>query len=101
MIHQAKSNPQLLDDQIFSERIASAISAIGPSVWTGRALQAECDDLELMGLAPLHPALDGTFVLLAIMDIRARSISFASRPRRPCPRRGLGGECVVRTAALA
>ena len=29
MIHQAKSNPQLLDEQIFSERIASAISAIG------------------------------------------------------------------------
>jgi hypothetical protein len=49
MIQQPKSNPQLLDEQIFSERIASAISAIGPSVWTGRALQAECDDLELMG----------------------------------------------------
>ena len=29
MIHQAKSNPQLLDEQIFSERLASAISAIG------------------------------------------------------------------------
>ena len=28
MIHQAKSNPQLLDEQIFSERIASAISAM-------------------------------------------------------------------------
>ena len=28
MIHQAKSNPQLLDEQIFSERLASAISAI-------------------------------------------------------------------------
>src|SRR6516164_3007662 len=27
--------------------------------------------------------LSGTFVFLAIMDIRARSISFASRPRRP------------------
>ena len=27
--------------------------------------------------------LNGTFVSLAIMDIRARSISFASRPRRP------------------
>jgi hypothetical protein len=30
MIHQAKSNPQLLDEQIFSERLAFAISAIGP-----------------------------------------------------------------------
>jgi hypothetical protein len=27
--------------------------------------------------------VDGAFELLAIMDIRARSISFASRPRRP------------------
>ena len=27
--------------------------------------------------------LNGTFVFLAIMDIRARSISFASWPRRP------------------
>jgi hypothetical protein len=27
--------------------------------------------------------LEGTFVFLAIMDIRAHSISFASRPRRP------------------
>jgi len=58
-------------------------SASGPSVWTGRALQAESDDLEVVGLALLYPALDGTFEFLAIMDIRARSISFASRPRRP------------------
>ena len=27
--------------------------------------------------------IDGAFELLAIMDIRARSISFATRPRRP------------------
>ena len=58
-------------------------SVHGPSVWTGRALQAESDDLKMIGLALLYPALDGTFVFLAIMDIRARSISFASRPRRP------------------
>ena len=58
-------------------------SVHGPSVWTGRALQAESDDLEVMGPALLYPALDGTFEFLAIMDIRARSISFASRPRRP------------------
>jgi len=31
MIHQAKSNPQSLDERIFSERLASAISAIGTS----------------------------------------------------------------------
>jgi hypothetical protein len=41
-------------------------------------LQAESDDLEVIGLALLYPALDGTFVFLAIMDIRVRSISFAS-----------------------
>jgi hypothetical protein len=29
MIHQAKSNPQLLDEQIFSGRLESAISALG------------------------------------------------------------------------
>ena len=54
------------------------MSPCGPSVWTGRALQAENDDLEMIGLAHLYP-----FVFLAIVDIRARSISFASRPRRP------------------
>jgi hypothetical protein len=59
------------------------MTAYGPSVWTGRALQAKNDDVELIGLALLYPALDGTFVFLAIMDIRARSISLATRPRRP------------------
>jgi hypothetical protein len=33
-------------------------SEIGPSVWTGRALQAESDDLEMIGLALLYPALE-------------------------------------------
>ena len=32
------------------------MSASGPSVWTGRALQAENDDLEKVGLALLYPA---------------------------------------------
>jgi hypothetical protein len=67
---------------VFSRTIERT-SGLGPSVWTGRALQAENDDVELMGLALLYPALDGTFVFLAIMDIRARSISLATRPRRP------------------
>ena len=48
-----------------------------PSVWTGRALQAE-----LVLRICIRP-IDGAFELLAIMDIRARSISFTSRPRRP------------------
>jgi len=34
------------------------MSAHGPSVWTGRALQAENDDLEMIGLAHLYPALE-------------------------------------------
>src|SRR5262249_55328103 len=36
----------------------SPIAAIGTSVWTGRALQAESDDLEVIGLALLYPALE-------------------------------------------
>jgi hypothetical protein len=52
IIHQAKSNPQLLDDQIFSERIA---------LLYGPAARCKPNLTELMGLAPLHPALDGTF----------------------------------------
>ena len=35
----------------------------------GRALQAESDDLEVIGLALLYPALNGTFAFLAIMEI--------------------------------
>ena len=34
---------------------------VGTSVWTGRALQAECDDLEMIGLALLYPALARNF----------------------------------------
>ena len=32
------------------------MSGCGPSVWTDRALQAENDDLEKVGLALLYPA---------------------------------------------
>ena len=35
---------------------SAAVSDDGPSVWTGRALQAENDDLEKVGLALLYPA---------------------------------------------
>ena len=34
----------------------SSMSLVGPSVWTGRALQAENDDLEKFSLALLYPA---------------------------------------------
>jgi hypothetical protein len=40
---------------------------ISTTVWTGRALQAESDDLEVIGLALLFRPLNGTFVFLAIM----------------------------------
>jgi hypothetical protein len=55
------------------------MSPVGPSVWTGRALQAENDDVELMGLALLYPAL--VFVFLAIMDIRALDLTRDSAPK--------------------
>ena len=58
-------------------------SLVGPSVWTGRALQVESDDLEKLVLRFCIRPVDGAFELLAIMDIRARSISFTTRPRRP------------------
>jgi hypothetical protein len=41
-------------------------STHGPSVWTGRALQVENDDLEKVGLALLYPSIDGALELLAI-----------------------------------
>ena len=37
---------------------SGSISAPGTFVWTGRALQAECEDLEMIGLALLYPALE-------------------------------------------
>ena len=51
----------------------------GPSVWTGRALQAESDDLEKLVLRICIRPIHGAFELLAIMDIRACSISFAGQ----------------------
>ena len=40
---------------------AASMPPIGTFVWTGRALQAECDDLEMIGLALLYPALERSF----------------------------------------
>jgi hypothetical protein len=50
------------------------------SVWTGRALQAECENMKGLVLRICIPPLHGAFVLLAIMDIRAHPISFSERP---------------------
>jgi hypothetical protein len=50
MIHQAKSNPELLDEQIFSERLASAISAIGPyTAWAQSGLGVQATKCPLIG----------------------------------------------------
>jgi hypothetical protein len=55
--------------------LAVSLSGFDPSVWTGRALQAECEKMEGVGLAHLYPRpLLGSFVLLSIMDIRANEI---------------------------
>jgi len=54
---------------------ASGMSLVGTFAWTGRALQAECEEMEGVGLAHLYPRpLLGSFVLLCIMDIRANEI---------------------------
>jgi hypothetical protein len=37
--------------------LALGFSGFDPSVWTGRALQAECEKMEGFGLAHLYPAL--------------------------------------------
>ena len=64
----------------------TATSESGPSVWTGRALQAESDDLEVIGLALLYPALErNVFVFLAIMDNpRALDLIRVSAPKARC-----------------
>jgi hypothetical protein len=56
---------------------------LAPSVWAGRALQAESDDLEVVGHALLYPALEWNVCVPGHHRYtRARSHS-RSRPRRP------------------
>jgi hypothetical protein len=47
-----------LNDAVVEDLLQSLTAGCGPSVWTGRALQAESDDLEVIGLALLYPALE-------------------------------------------
>jgi hypothetical protein len=63
--------------QVASLLMAVRISGHGRSVWTGRALQVESNDLEKLVLRICIRPIHGAFELLAIMDIRARPISFA------------------------
>jgi len=51
-----------------------------PSVWTGRVLQARCDEWRRLVLRFCIRPLNGAVLLLAIMDIRAHPISFSERP---------------------
>src|SRR5271165_413568 len=81
--HHCARSPRPRKAVVFTCHRPKAMSVSGPSVWTGRALQAESDDLERLVLRFCIRPIDGAFELLAIMDIRARSISFATRPRRP------------------
>jgi hypothetical protein len=53
---------------------------VNKCVWTGRALQAGCEQMEGVVLRICIRPLHGAFVLLAIMDIRAHPISFSERP---------------------
>src|SRR5262245_26573528 len=46
------------DGLMRSWRADSLCLRMARSVWTGRALQAESDDLEVIGLALLYPALE-------------------------------------------
>jgi hypothetical protein len=44
-------------DPVTPVKSSRAMSAVGTSVWTGRALQVEYDGLEIIGLAHLYSAL--------------------------------------------
>src|SRR5262245_43211686 len=59
---------------------AVGMPASDPDVWSGRASQ-EGSSSWLSGLAQMYPASDWSSLLRAIMDISARAISLADRPR--------------------
>jgi hypothetical protein len=63
-----------------TSQLRVSTSEFDPSVWTGRALQAGCEQMEGVVLRICIRPLHGAFVLLAIMDIRAHPISFSERP---------------------
>src|SRR6202047_345665 len=55
--HAAMSELSLLAGVTRTSRLRPPTSEFDPSVWTGRALQAECEKMEGVGLAHLYPAL--------------------------------------------
>src|SRR5215510_11190886 len=79
-------------------RIASesGATALGTTVWTGRALQVGFDDLEAIGLALLYPALERKVCSWPLW-ISARVRSYSRKgPERPVvpPDQGRDGETV-------
>jgi hypothetical protein len=69
----------------------------GTFVWTGRALQAEFDDLEMIGLALLYPALERSICCSWPSWISAHIRSHSEKgPERPLvpPDHGCDGETV-------
>jgi len=56
-------------------------SAFDPNVWSGRALQEFSSSCLIAVLHQCIRPLVGAIELLAIMDISARAISLADRPR--------------------
>ena len=74
----------------------ACMSESDPSVWTGRVLQARCDERRRLVLRFCIRHLNGAVLLLAIMDIRAHPISFSKSPEGPVgsPDHGCDGETV-------
>jgi hypothetical protein len=67
-------------------------SLIGTFVWTGRALQAECDDLEMIGLALLYPALERSVCAPGHLYAKPRNECRLKSVKQTSP----GGEQVAR-----
>ena len=76
-----------VDDSVAIEGVAdvrrtAANDVIDPDVWSGRALQESSTSSAVSGLASMYPAFGWSIALRAIMDISARAISLADRPRQ-------------------
>jgi hypothetical protein len=70
------SDKSLLPGEERKSGFGTGKTAVDPFVWTGRALQAGCEQMEGVVLRICIRPLHGAFELLAIMDIRAHPISF-------------------------
>ena len=57
-VNRVKRPNTWLQRPMLQNREESSCQTGAVHTWTGRALQAECDDLEMIGLALLYPALE-------------------------------------------